>query len=54
VIVTEELKNLANGEQIEFVIEISEEEYRDACLELIIAHREGMVNPRAIGYFNIK
>jgi hypothetical protein len=36
--VTEELTALANDQQIEFVVEISEEQYKKACLDLIAQH----------------
>ncbi|XP_031562908.1 uncharacterized protein LOC116298545 [Actinia tenebrosa] len=38
VMVTEELKNLANDEPIDLVVTMSEEEYRNACLDLMVAH----------------
>ncbi|XP_031562899.1 uncharacterized protein LOC116298542 isoform X2 [Actinia tenebrosa] len=40
VLVTEELKEQAEGEQIEFSVEIDEQEYRYACMDLVIAQKQ--------------
>jgi hypothetical protein len=39
VMVTEELTALANGQQIEFVVKISEEQYKKVCQDLIAQHK---------------
>lgn len=41
VLITEDLKKLAGGEEIGFTVQIDEYEYRNACLDLIVARNKG-------------
>ena len=46
VLVTEDLKALADGQKVILKVELDEEMYREVCLELILARQKG-----AVGYY---
>ena len=40
-LVTDDIKQLANGEEVIVDVEISEQEYKNACLSFVIAEEQG-------------